>query len=79
MQLNLLDYQDLTAVHQILNWAALPAVLAEALAGDFVVVIYAAAADDADVDFELQQTQLQHQLLMLQLCVYRRLVPAVCS
>ena len=78
--MNLLDYQDLTAVHQILNWAALPAVLAEAFAGGFVDVIYAAAAEtDADDDFELQQTQLQHQLLMLQLCVYQRLVPAVCS
>jgi len=54
-------------------------VLAEALVGDFVDVIYAAVAGADDVDFEFQRTQLQHQLLMLQLCVYRRLVPAVCS
>jgi len=42
-------------------------VLAEALAGNFGDVICAAAAADADfdVDFELQQTRLQHQLLML--------------
>jgi len=79
LQLNLLDYQDLTAVHQILNWSAPSAVLAEALVGDFVEVIYAAVAGADDVDFEFQRTQLQHQLLMLQLCVYRRLVPAVCS
>jgi len=55
-------------------------VLAVALVGGFVDVTYAAAADaDVDIDFELQQTQLWHQLLMLQLCVYRRLAPAVCS
>ena len=75
--LNLLEYQDLTAVHQILNSPVPPAVLDEAPVGDFVDVIYAADAD-VDVDFELQQTQLQHQLLMLQRCVYQRLAPAVC-
>lgn len=74
--LNLPDYQDLTAVHQILNWAVPPAVVAATLVADFVNVIFAAVAG-ADADFGLQQTRLQHQLLMLQLCVYRRRVPAV--
>jgi len=54
-------------------------VLDQAPAGDFADLIYDVVADDADVDFELQQTQLQHQLLLLQLCVYRRLALAVCS
>ena len=78
MQPTLLDYQDSTAVHQIVNCAALAAVLAEALVGNCADVIYAAVAG-ADVDFERHYTQLQHQLLMLPLCVYQRLVPAVCS
>jgi len=46
LQPTLLDYQDLTAVHQIVNCAALPAVLAEVLVGDYVDAIYAVAGAD---------------------------------